>query len=519
MQQTPYFSSLSRLSSLAWSKHPYFVLFALVLVLLTTIRLAVIGHFELAPDEAYYWTWSRQLDWSYYDQGPLLGLVIRLASLFFPTASEFSVRFASVIFSLLSSCLLFFMAKEITGSAKIAFWSFLFMNITLLFAAGAVLMMHDSVMMFFWLLALWMFYRALYINWEPGWILGAFALGLGALAKYTMALFVPCLLLVLVTEKSFYPFWRKPHLYLAGGITLVLTLPIVLWNFKHNWASFGHVNDLSGKVDTWHFTYKFFGDYLLGQLALFSPILAGMGVAALIWAWPFGPMEKTSPPDPKNFLFLFSLPIFLFFGFLSLKSSVYANWPASAYPALFILLAWWAVNGLKSRLGKRLFALGVVLSLATSILAHVEALTGFLPASGRAEVSLNRIRGWRELGQKAQVYWNTIPDFKSEGFITTTRYQTASILAFYMPSRPFPHLLSRNNPPKNQYFLWNDETARLGKNALIVAEESWEIDFCSQFFKQTTVLEPFAVTRRGKQVRKVYFAVGRGYLGRKIQND
>src|SRR5260370_23831787 len=32
---------------------------------------------DLAPDEAHYWDWSRQLDWSYYSKGPLVAWLIR----------------------------------------------------------------------------------------------------------------------------------------------------------------------------------------------------------------------------------------------------------------------------------------------------------------------------------------------------------------------------------------------------------------------------------------------------------
>src|SRR5436853_7420605 len=32
---------------------------------------------DLAPDEAHYWDWSRNLDWSYYSKGPLVAYLIR----------------------------------------------------------------------------------------------------------------------------------------------------------------------------------------------------------------------------------------------------------------------------------------------------------------------------------------------------------------------------------------------------------------------------------------------------------
>ena len=35
---------------------------------------------DLCNDEAEYWAWSRQLDWSYYSRGPLIAWLIRLAT-------------------------------------------------------------------------------------------------------------------------------------------------------------------------------------------------------------------------------------------------------------------------------------------------------------------------------------------------------------------------------------------------------------------------------------------------------
>src|SRR6516164_9912599 len=32
---------------------------------------------DLAPDEAHYWDWSRNLDWSYYSKGPAVAYLIR----------------------------------------------------------------------------------------------------------------------------------------------------------------------------------------------------------------------------------------------------------------------------------------------------------------------------------------------------------------------------------------------------------------------------------------------------------
>src|SRR5262245_43801128 len=44
-------------------------------------RLAVALGTDITFDEAYYWTWSRSLEWSYFDHPPLVAWLIRLLGL------------------------------------------------------------------------------------------------------------------------------------------------------------------------------------------------------------------------------------------------------------------------------------------------------------------------------------------------------------------------------------------------------------------------------------------------------
>src|SRR5437667_7759830 len=60
-------------------------LLALSLVLATALLrflyLALACPLDLAPDEAHYWDWSRNLDWSYYSKGPVVAYLIRSSCL------------------------------------------------------------------------------------------------------------------------------------------------------------------------------------------------------------------------------------------------------------------------------------------------------------------------------------------------------------------------------------------------------------------------------------------------------
>nr|HPM79006.1 glycosyl/arabinosyl/mannosyl transferase [bacterium] len=40
----------------------------LILLLLSVLRLALSARVGVIPDEAYYWTWSLQPEWCYWDQ-------------------------------------------------------------------------------------------------------------------------------------------------------------------------------------------------------------------------------------------------------------------------------------------------------------------------------------------------------------------------------------------------------------------------------------------------------------------
>ena len=50
----------------AKSHAPFFMKLFASLIILTVLRLVMIGRMELSPDEAYYHEWSQRLDWWYF---------------------------------------------------------------------------------------------------------------------------------------------------------------------------------------------------------------------------------------------------------------------------------------------------------------------------------------------------------------------------------------------------------------------------------------------------------------------
>jgi 4-amino-4-deoxy-L-arabinose transferase-like glycosyltransferase len=77
--------------------------FTLIPILL--IHFWIAAHFELSHDEAYYWLYSRNLDWGFFDHPPVVGLIIKLYS--FLPKSELSVRAGFILLQM--ACVLLLM--------------------------------------------------------------------------------------------------------------------------------------------------------------------------------------------------------------------------------------------------------------------------------------------------------------------------------------------------------------------------------------------------------------------------
>ncbi|HZP83145.1 MAG TPA: glycosyltransferase family 39 protein, partial [Chthonomonadaceae bacterium] len=196
----------------------------LFLVVTTLLRLCQLPMLELAPDEAYYWDWSRRLALGYYDQGPMIAYVIRLTTALFGT-NEFGVRFGVLTASLGTLLCCYALARRLF-SPLAGFFTVVLLGLTPLMAVGSVIATYDPLLVCFWALACVFLERALYAPTEraqrAAWIGAGIATGLGFLSKHTMLLLVPCLLLFLALSPPHRRWLRRPEPYSAFALTLLL---------------------------------------------------------------------------------------------------------------------------------------------------------------------------------------------------------------------------------------------------------------------------------------------------------
>jgi len=468
--------------------------FLILLAATTVFRLFYVQWVDLAPDEAYYWTWSRNLQWGYYDHPPMVGFLIRVSTEI-GGQSEFGVRWGWVALGALLTVLLYQLGKRMFGSERAGFYAALLMNISLLASAGAVIVTPDGPQGLFWALSIILVYQAVIGKGRYWWYLTGMAFGLGLLSKYTMILMAPCIFFFLLSYPEGRKWLRQKEPYLSFLLGLAIFSPVILWNAQHDWMSF-QFQISHGLAVRKQVGLKYFGEYWAGQAGLVSPLM----FLAIIWA-----MIKSAITGYRRkenhwlLLFWTSAPILLFFAYTSLRSKVEANWPALAYFSAVVALAGIANKewGRWQR-GRKGFAWAAgVSALLITFLAHVQPIYPLVPIEARKDPT-SQLCGWGNLGERIKEVARSMPPEK-EIFLLTPRHQLVGEGMFYTQSQ-FPiyqwdapwrinHLSAVHSPPLgSQAIFFNEGGDKLPKGL-------------ASLFASCEKLEPLVIRRDSSVAR------------------
>ena len=426
------------------------------------------GPLNLSPDEAHYWEWSRRLDLSYYSKGPMVAYLIYLGTHLFGN-TVFGIRVLAVIFSALSSIYIFKLVNLMYGNDSLeqsipvpqcSAWqrsaaiqaAFAFQAIPL-FAAFGVLFTIDSPFIFFWILSLYLFYKATSEGAKRQWMCWIFlgiAVGFGLLTKYTMAFFPMCgLLLLILSDKR--PLLRTPMPYVAFMISILLFAPVIVWNYQHDWLTIRHTAGQAHVTDGITISIKSFFEFFGSQIGIITPLFFCLIIYALL------KLFLSDRSFQSKFLFYFSIPIIGFFLLKALQGKVQANWAMFGYVTGIIAAVRFSIKD-GSNFKRVFFSISIGFALFLTVVSHYPSIIG-LPQ--KLDPSA-RLRGWKDLGIEVSKISEQAGG-PTNYLLFSDSYQVASELAFYVEGNPetFSINLGRR---MDQYDLWpdiNDRAAEL----------------------------------------------------------
>ncbi|SPF49922.1 conserved membrane hypothetical protein [Syntrophobacter sp. SbD1] len=443
-----------------WNKR-----FFLLLIFATLFRLVYLlaAPFDLVADEAYYWDWSRQLDWGYFSKPPMVAWIIALFSRTLGS-SPVTVRLPAVLLGAVSTLALFLLARRMYDS-RTAFWAAAAGMASPGASALGFIMTIDAPFLCFWSVALYMFWVGLEKKegFSREWIGLTAAIGLGLLSKQVMGAFIVFMFVFAVVSKADRYVLKSPKLWLASLLGLAALIPPLLWNARHGWATLHHTagHFMRGKS----YPIATFVDFISGQIAVISPVT--WLLFALIAVWLLVHFRSLN----RRVLYLLSfsfVPLSAVIA-LSLRQRIEPNWPAAVYPAAMILLAAWGCGNISA--GSRLdswrpyFKKGVIIGAVMALLTYAFPFWGPAAPGPWADKLLDRLQGWEQLGVEAGRALGAVPHPQST-FILTNNRQLTSELAFYVPGQPKVYNWRNPGAPENQYDMW--EGPKIGWDALII---------------------------------------------------
>jgi 4-amino-4-deoxy-L-arabinose transferase-like glycosyltransferase len=268
----------------------------------------------LFNDEAYYFFYSHDLAWGYYDHPPLIAVFIRLGYLIF--SNELGVRLLYVILSL-GTILIIHKLSEVKNELLFGLMIFSFM----IFQITGFLALPDSVLLFFTALFFLVYkrYSETY-SLKDALLLGAVMAGL-FYSKYLG------ILVIFFTVISNFRLLFKRSFWTAVLVTTVLFVPHLLWQYQHDFPSFYY--HLVERSHDEYFRWSNFGDFIVGQFGLTNPVLFIPVLYLLIRFKPLNHYDRSLKFTASGILLLPFL--------LMIKGRVEANWTMAGLVPLFMI--------------------------------------------------------------------------------------------------------------------------------------------------------------------------------------
>ncbi|BAQ64469.1 glycosyltransferase family 39 protein [Geminocystis sp. NIES-3709] len=226
-----------------------------ILVVGLIIRAIIALYLQPGYDEAYYYLYTQNLDWSYFDHPFLVSLTTGLGVWLTGEVNQFTIRFGTLIITTGSLYFLYLIGKNLFNHESGLMTLLIASSIPIFTVAFGVLTLPDVPLIFFLTLTLLFASYEFFpfqnkITYKPSYrlILIGFCLGLACLSKYHGFIFALGLVGFCIFNYPYRRVFSSPWLILSFLVFIITLFPLLYWNWQNDWASFGF--QLSTRFDS-----------------------------------------------------------------------------------------------------------------------------------------------------------------------------------------------------------------------------------------------------------------------------
>ncbi len=520
----------------------------LLLILLSGLLMRLIIAKFLPPgfDEAYYFLYTLNPDWSYFDHPPLVAGTTQLGiALLGGEISRLSIRLGGVLLYTVTLYLLYWVGKRLF-SKRVGVLAVAIATIVPIFqVAFGVMTLPDAPLMLFWLASLAVaaaeFFPKASASYRPTYrlaILG-FLVGLACLSKYHGFILGAGYVGFCLTSKPHRQALYSPWTVASLGLFGMVLFPLFYWNAQHDWISFTF--QAGRGVPTRNFEWSKLGIALGYEMLMLFPTI-GIPLLwvnlSILWQqiWPRGGVQRSSDLElakdivrqrQRRLILWVSAPVFIGFTVVGGYRQILPTWAMPGFFTATLLLAEQSSQFRLKLIWRWLgISAAIVQLLLVVALSHVvwgtfqnpsqNQILGLLPADVTQDGSIELI-DIEQLRRSFAAQPSLMQALQSSDFVYTNRFHLSGHIGMALVPLANKPITCFDQRDMRGFAFWSSGEQWLGKTGLYLTTDYYQTreDFTAEYgpyFQTWQEIGEVPLFRGGVEVDRIYVFQGQNLL-------